>query len=155
MKQLRVYCDTSVLGGCFDEEFQKESELFFEHVKNGKFVLVISPTVLAELDAAPEHVQKVLSALPSDFVEFTEFSGEVAYLRDEYIKAGILTPSSKSDAEHIASASIADADFVVSWNFKHIVHYDKISGYQAVNLMNGYREIRIYSPREVVDNDEE
>lgn len=155
MKQLRVYCDTSVLGGCFDEEFQKESKLFFEEIKNGKFILVISPSVLAELDGAPERVQKILPELPSDFIEFTEFSEEVAHLRDEYIKAGILTPSSKSDAEHIASASVANADFVVSWNFKHIVHYDKISGYQAVNLMNGYREIRIYSPREVIDNDEE
>jgi len=66
-----------------------------------------------------------------------------------------VTQSSRSDAEHIASASVADVDFVVSWNFKHIVHYDKISGYQAVNLLNGYRQIRIYSPREVIENDEE
>ncbi len=43
--------------------------------------------------------------------------------------------------------------FVVSWNFKHIVHYEKIAGYQAVNLLNGYKEIRIYSPKEVVGNE--
>ena len=52
-------------------------------------------------------------------------------------------------------ASVADVDFVVSWNFKHIVHYEKISGYQAVNLMGGYKEIRIYSPRELVESEEE
>ena len=34
-----------------------------------------------------------------------------------------------------------EVDFVVSWNFKHIVHFEKIAGYQAVNLLNGYREI--------------
>ena len=83
-----------------------------------------------------------------------EFSEEIADLRDEYIKAGIVGASCKADAEHIASASVSDVDFVVSWNFKHIVHYDKISGYQAVNLMNGYREIKIYSPREVIEHDE-
>jgi len=36
-------------------------------------------------------------------------------------------------------------------NFKHIVHFDKITGFEAVNLLHGYRPIRIYSPREVVD----
>jgi len=45
---------------------------------------------------------------------------------------------------------VADVDFVVSWNFKHIVHYEKIIAYHAVNLMNGYKEIGIYSPKEVV-----
>jgi len=71
------------------------------------------------------------------------------------LRAGILEPESSADAEHIASAPIAGVNFVVSWNFKHIVHYERISAYQAVNLMNGYREIRIYSPREVVNYDEE
>jgi hypothetical protein len=97
----------------------------------------------------------VLSTLPAENVEFVEFSDEIARLRDEYIKAGVVPPSSRSDAEHIASANVADVDFVVSWNFKHIVHYDKISGYHAVNLLNGYRQINIYSPREVIENDEE
>ena len=33
----------------------------------------------------------------------------------------------------------------------YIVHYEKISGYQAVNLLNGYKSIHIYSPKEVVE----
>ena len=142
MKQLRIYCDTSVFGGCFDKEFTEESCRLFRDIEGGKFILVISDTVLAELDRAPQTVQEVLASLPDERVELIEFSDEVAQLRDAYIKAGVVTPSSRSDAEHIASASVADVDFVVSWNFKHIVHYDKISGYQAVNLLNGYRQIR-------------
>ena len=155
MKQLRIYCDTSVYGGCFDSEFSTESIRLFEEIANGKFVLTISQTVLAELDNAPQDVQDVLAKLPPEYVEMIEFSDEITRLRDEYIKAGVLSPSSRSDAEHIASASVSDVDFVVSWNFKHIVHYDKINGYQAVNLLNGYRQIKIYSPREVIENDEE
>jgi len=50
---------------------------------------------------------------------------------------------------------VAEVDFVISWNFKHIVHFEKIAGYQAVNLMNGYKEVRIYSPKEVVESEEE
>jgi predicted nucleic acid-binding protein len=150
MKQFRVYADTSVFGGCFDDEFSDESRLFFADVKAGKFVLVISATAIREIERAPDYVQKVLAELPPENVEIIEFRDEIARLRDAYLEAQILEPESKADAEHIASASVADVDFVVSWNFKHIVHYEKINGYQAVNLMNGYREIRIYSPREVV-----
>lgn len=71
--------------------------------------------------------------------------------RDEYLKAGVVSNSCKSDAEHVASASIAEVDFIISWNFKHIVHYDKIRGYQAVNLLNGYKTINFYSPKEVIE----
>lgn len=154
VKILRVYADTSVFGGCFDEEFASESKAFFEEVKAGEFVLVVSATALGELERAPDNVQKVLTALPPDSVEIVGFSEEIGLLRDAYLKAGILGADAKADAEHIASASVADADFVVSWNFRHIVHYEKIRGYQAINLMNGYREIRIYSPKEVVENEE-
>ncbi len=48
MKRFRVYADTSVYGGCFDEEFVAESRAFFEAVRRGRFELVISPTVVAD-----------------------------------------------------------------------------------------------------------
>jgi len=155
MKQFRVYADTSVFGGCFDDEFAKESKLLFTDIKAGKFVLVVSATTLGELNRAPDYVQKVLIELPLENVEIIEFGDEIARLRDAYLQAKIVAPEAKADAEHIASASVADVDFVVSWNFKHIVHFEKISGYQAVNLMNGYKEIRIYSPKEVVESGQE
>ncbi len=155
MKKYRVYADTSVFGDCFDEEFAKESNLFFSMIKADIFTLVVSTITLAELRNAPEQVRNVLAELPQKNIETIEFNEEIAHLRDSYLAAGILKPESISDAEHIASASVADVDFVVSWNFKHIVHFDKIAAYQAINLINGYKEIRIYSPKEVVENEEE
>ena len=64
---------------------------------------------------------------------------------------GVVGKAAKRDAEHIAAATIAEVDLIVSWNFKHIVHYEKISGYQGVNLLEGYDAIRIFSPLEVID----
>lgn len=150
MKKLRIYLDTSVFGGCFDDEFSEESKELFEQIKKGKFKLVISTTTLGELDKAPEDVQKILADLPPENVEVIEYSDDIGLLRDEYLNARVVGKASKADAEHIASASVAGVDFVVSWNFKHIVHYEKISGYQAVNLLQGYKSINIYSPKEVV-----
>jgi len=151
MKTLRVYADTSVFGGVFDEEFTQESRGFFEEIKTGKFTLVISHTVVDELSKAPDRVKNVLAELPPENVAFAQFSGKIESLRDAYVKAGVVDAAAVLDAEHIATASVYDVDFVVSWNFKHIVHYDKIAGYQAVNLLNGYKPISIYSPKEVVD----
>jgi predicted nucleic acid-binding protein len=153
MKRFRVYADTSVFGGCFDDEFAPGSKAFFASVKNGRFTLIISPTVLAELQRAPTRVREILRDLPRAAVEFVGIDMEAQALRDAYLEAGILTEAHKADAEHIAVASVAGADFVVSWNFKHIVQFEKIAGYQAVNLLNGYREIRIYSPREVIESE--
>ncbi len=39
---IRVYTDTSVFGGVFDDEFKEETLSFFDLVKEGKFQLVIS-----------------------------------------------------------------------------------------------------------------
>ena len=151
MKKLRIYADTSVFGGCFDEEFSKESKALFEGIKSGRFILVISTTTLRELNNAPDYVQSVLAGLPPEMVEVIDYSEEIRNLRDAYLETGVVDPGSKFDAEHVAAASVAEVDIVVSWNFKHIVHYEKINGYQAVNLLNGYKPIHIYSPREVVE----
>src|SRR5712691_11089702 len=116
MKRLRVYADTSVFGGCFDEEFAKESKVLFEEIRNGKFILVISDTTLRELNAAPENVQEVLTGLPPEMVEVINLSDDIQSLRDAYLKAAVVGPSSEADAEHIAAASVAGVDLVVSWN---------------------------------------
>ena len=155
MKQFRVYADTSVYGGCFDDEFAPESRAFFEAIRRGRFKLVMSPSVLAELQRVPERVRRIVVDLPEHGIEMIDFTEEVGRLREAYLEAGILGREHQADAEHIAFASVAEVDFVVSWNFKHIVQFDKIAGYQAVNLLNGYREVRIYSPKEVVANEEE
>jgi hypothetical protein len=71
-------------------------------------------------------------------------------LRDGYLAARVVGPKHAADAEHIAHATVGRADLMVSWNFKHIVHWDKIRLFNAVNLRAGYAPIEIRSPREVV-----
>lgn len=76
---------------------------------------------------------------------------EVLSLRNAYIAEGIVTEQSADDAGHVAAATVAGSDLVVSWNFKHIVHFDKIRAYNAVNALHGYRALDIRSPLEVID----
>jgi len=149
-KPLRVYADTSVFGGCFDDEFETESVRFFEEVRRGQFVVVVSNVTLDELELAPDPVRGVLADLPPQQVEIVSTSLESDALRNAYLEAAVVGPASSNDAAHIAVATISNVDLVVSWNFKHIVHFEKIGGYEGVNSLHGYRSPRIYSPREVV-----
>lgn len=151
VKRLRVYPDTSVFGGCFDREFSEASHQFFREVRAGRFSVVISDVTTRELLQAPETVRRVLVELPVDLVEAVTVDDEVVSLRDAYLSAGVVGPASEADAEHIAAATVAEVDLLVSWNFKHIVHFDKIRGFNGVNSLRGYRSLDIYSPLQVVE----
>jgi predicted nucleic acid-binding protein len=151
----RVYVDTSVFGGTEDEEFAEASMLFFEQVHRGFFVVLVSAQTTDELDEAPENVKRVLHELPVDRIEPVALSVEVRELADEYVRAGVLGPASVDDATHVAAATVAGADLIVSWNFRHIVNYNRIRGFNAVNVRMGYRPITILTPREAVNVDED
>lgn len=53
-----------------------------------------------------------------------------------------------ADCLHIAIATINHADFLVSWNFKHIVNVQRIRGYNSINIKKGYKQHEIRTPRE-------
>lgn len=76
-------------------------------------------------------------------------------LADVYQRRQILTTKFYDDSLHIAVATVAEVDLLVSWNFKHIVHFNKIRLFNGVNLELGYKPIQIYSPREVTNYGEE
>lgn len=146
---LRVYVDTSVFGGTQDEEFAEPSRRFLERVGSGKFLLLVSAEVVRELQDAPGNVQDALADIPEDCLEEAPVNPEVKALAAAYVAAGILEESSLSDAVHVAAGTVAGADLIVSWNFKHIVNYERIRKYNAVNVLNNYRPIEIRSPSEV------
>ena len=155
MKTVRLYADTSVFGGCFDDEFAVPSRALFREVAKGRFRLVLSATTMRELAKAPDHVRALLADIGEENLELVPESDEIDDLRDAYLEAHVVGPACSADAEHIAAASVAAVDLVVSWNFKHIVHFDKIRLYHAVNLVQGYHSIPIHTPQEVVDDERE
>ncbi len=89
MKRLRVYADTSVFGGCFDDEFSEDSRKFFEEIKMGKFQLVVSEMVVFEIQRAPAEVKSMLTQIPPESVEMVETAEEITALRDAYVAAGV------------------------------------------------------------------
>lgn len=149
MKKIRVYVDTSVFGGVFDDEFKKASLLFFEQVRLNLFEVFISPIVQNEISLAPQQVQDFYAEiLPR--TKIMDISDEALGLRDSYLKANIVSKKYSNDALHVALATASGCTIIVSWNFKHIVHFEKIALYNAINISEGYQQIAIYSPLEVI-----
>lgn len=154
IRAFRVYADTSVFGGVLDEEFREASLDFFNEIGRGRFLLVCSAIVDLELREAPKKVKEFYeSMLPK--AEIAEVTTEALELEQAYLAAGILTPKSAMDALHVALATIARADLIVSWNFKHIVHFDKIRQFNAINRLRGWPALEIYSPKEVIGYEDE
>jgi hypothetical protein len=111
--------------------------------------VLISEVVVLEIPKAPVHIQEVLFSIPGDAIERIESTAEILLLRDAYLSAGIISPRWSDDATHVAAATVARADAIVSWNFQHIVRLDKMRAYNQVNLANGYGILTIISPKEI------
>jgi hypothetical protein len=145
----RVYIDTSVVGGYFDEEFSADTIPFFDTIKSGGIIVIISDLLEAELLRAPKFVGELLKSLPISNVERISLSPEATLLADKYIEAKVVGKTSRADCQHIAIATICHADVLVSWNFKHIVNLDRIRGYNGINFQTGYHMIEIRTPKEI------
>ena len=147
---MRVYIDTSVIGGLFDVEFEEPSHEFFTLVESGEIVLVVSELLQAELLRAPEIVRDQLKKYSKRQIEIVELSEEAVNLADRYIAERVVGATSRVDCQHIAIATISRVEVLVSWNFKHIVNLRRIRGYNSVNLKNGYPMLEIRTPKEVL-----
>jgi predicted nucleic acid-binding protein len=150
MKKLRVYIDTSVFGGWFDPEFSRDSRAFFKKVTSGHLTPLLSATLLRELEEAPKKVRDLFARILRAEAKTIEVSPEMVDLRDSYVAAQVVTPRYSDDALHVAQATIAQADVIVSWNFKHLVNPARIRGFNRVNTAGGYGEIVILTPGDIV-----
>ena len=147
---LRIYADTSVIGGCLDAEFRDESIALLNMVRRGEAVLLVSSHLVQEIADAPPEVREVLASLPDEHLERLNVTDEALVLQAAYLQAAIVGPAAADDALHVALATVGRADLIVSWNFRHIVHFDKIRRFNAINRFHGYQGVDIRSPREVI-----
>jgi len=146
----RFYFDTSVFGGLYDIEFERETTILFEKVALGQVICVYSNLTESELSKAPQRVQNFFLSLKDDQKEIIKVTPEGLRLAQTYIEENVVGQTSLDDCIHIATATLSKVDILVSWNFKHIVNVYRIRGYNSINLRLGYSTIDIRSPKEIV-----
>jgi predicted nucleic acid-binding protein len=151
----RIYIDTSIIGGYYDEEFQEVTRALFNRLENHEIIFIISDLLQLELMQAPVRVQELLLKFPEAWFEHVSITKEITNLADAYIVEKVVGRTSLEDCRHIAMATVYRADVLVSWNFKHIVNLDRIKGYNSVNLREGYPPLAIRSPKDLIDYENE
>ena len=151
MKQQRIYIDTSIVGGFFDTEFEKETKLLFQRLENKEVIFVISDVLFEELKDAPLNVKNLLNSYDENSLERVDLTDEARELADKYLAEKVVGRTSLDDCRHIALATINKVDVLASWNFKHIVNLMRIKGYNAVNLKNDYQILEIRNPKELIN----
>ena len=142
----RIYVDTSVVLGNFDiDEIRRtDTELFWNAVRNGEIVAIVSDVLDGELKKEMiERVQRFFASLPESQVEQIIITDEAKELSERYIAENVVGSGSRNDCRHVALATIL-ADGVVSWNLGDMVKRE--DKYNNVNMAQGYRKIKIVTP---------
>jgi rRNA-processing protein FCF1 len=158
MKPLKIYLETTVFNFKFaDDAPDKKHDAIklFEEIKQKKYIPYTSDYVLQELSKTEEPKRSQLIDLIQEYnVRFLETDKNAEKLADKYVSENIIPKNYRTDGIHIAMATINDLDIIVSYNFKHIVKLKTIIGTESINLREGYKRILIYSPTEVIENEE-
>jgi len=149
-KAQSLYLDTSVIGGYFDDEFKDATQELWRQAGKGLYRFMTSVLVEQEIAAAPEQVQKLMSQTFREKESFLPLTEEAVDLAQAYLKHKVVPSSYTDDARHVAIAVVQGVYVMVSWNFKHLVNLRRETGFNSVNLLQGYPAVRILSPLELI-----
>ena len=149
-----LYLDTSVIGGYFDAEWMKGTRELWRLMELGIYRFVTSTVTPRELILAPDRVRALFDTTFPD-ENILPATDEADQLALAYLRHGILPEKCADDAAHVAACTVAGIEYLVSWNFKHLVNAERKKGFHAINLLHGYRNVSIASPQEFIYEDRE
>ena len=150
MRKLKLYLDTSVISHLKapdTPEKMAETLAFWEILKTEKYDVVISDVVMEEINGCGEPKRTFMNRKIAEInPTVVDTNIEAENLAEEYVTKKVLPRKSIDDCLHIALSVINACDYLVSWNFRHLVNVQTEEGVKVVNVINHYREIRIVSP---------
>ncbi len=154
MRKLKLYLDTSVWNFFFADDAPEKRDVtkeFFDLVLRGEYEVFISAVVVKEINDAPApkrtKLGELIKAHPAVELEITEEAYELA---NSYMGKGIVPQKKEDDALHVAIATVAEMDALVTWNFQHLANLRKAELFYSASLEMGYfKRLEIVTPMEV------
>lgn len=150
-REVKVYLDTSVISALFDErnpERKSLTESFFREIEN--FEAYISEITVAEIERTQDlELRNKMREAISPF-SILPLNDDIEWLAKEYVRYGAVPESYPEDGYHIAIAVLNEMDYLLSWNFKHIVRRKTRDIVRMVNTLNNLRQIEIMTPAELL-----
>lgn len=156
MRRNKIYLDTSVLNFFFEErdlEKANSTKELFREIRRGRYDAFISDLVLREIGRTTGFErERFLSLIKTYEIPLVEVTLECIELTEKYMGMEIFPLRYRDDGLHIGVATVHDMDVVVSWNLRHMVKLRTRREVKAINIMEGYREIEICTPMEVIES---
>jgi predicted nucleic acid-binding protein len=154
--KLRIYMDTSVISALFDERNPERkflTQLFLKGTQD--YEAYISDLVLMEIQRTTHPGLKVeMEGIASKFPSLV-ITDDTEELAAEYVRYDAVPRNYPEDAYHIAIATIHGTDWLVSWNFRHIVRKKTREIVRRVNGSRGLKIIEICAPPELLEGDDD
>ncbi len=148
---MKIYLDTSVMSALFDDKNSERKALteeFFSKIVI--YNIYISELTVAEIEKTPDQtLRSKMKQLIKGF-SVLEISESVEELAKEYVKYGAIPESYPEDAYHIAIAVLKEMDYLLSWNFRHIVRKRTKDIVRMVNTLRNLKQVEIIAPGELL-----
>lgn len=146
----KIYLDTSVLSALVDvrePNRMKETQDFWDILKTGKYIVIISDVVIFEINnARQQKIDAMMECLKQIVYNIVYETQENLDLVSKYISYGLLSHKSLTDCRHIAIASLSFCNYITSWNFKHLANNNTVEKLQGLNKILGLNDINIIPP---------
>ena len=149
-RKIKVYLDTSVVSHLWQLdalEKMQETLALWEEFKKNKFDIYLSDLTIDESNECSEEKRNklfnYLKQIKYTRLSITSVSADIA---SQIINLGILKEKSRDDANHIGIAVANELDYIVSWNFKHMVNIKTVNGVRAITNLRGYKDIDLVTP---------
>lgn len=144
--------DTSVISAAFDGKNPERQFLTKDFFKMKEvFKIYISEVTQLEINQTPNaELRREMNNLISDMnqLEITEDDKELAA---KYVDKDAIPKKYAEDALHIAIAVNNKMDYLLSWNFKHIVKLKTKNIVRLVNTLAKITQIEIITPAELLE----
>lgn len=161
MKKRRIYLDTTVVSFYYAKDAPEKAIItreFFDKVLPGaKYEIFLSEVTIRELANTKELelCDKFLKLVQGLSVEVVTLTSEISQLAKQFVEEGYIPIKYREDALHLAFALVYNADYLMSWNFKHIVKMQTRESVKMMALRGGFKPFEIITPEEVVASENE
>ena len=155
--EMKVYLDGNVLlaASTLEDKLHDETVEFLDLVKQADWKLVIGTPILLELeqllylgDMGWFRLRHALSALPKYEIKIVEDDHKkVLELANVYLEERVLSEKYFTNLLILASATLAEADYVVSWDSRRMANKSVVTAVNRVNVNRKLKEIEIVTPK--------
>ena len=157
MRKPKIYLETTMFNFYLDADRDAHADTvkLFREVKEGKYEAYTSRAVIEEIEKTlGDKKEKMLGIIAEYDLPVLDTSVEAENLADVYVAEGVIPIKYRTDGLHIAISAVNDLDMIISMNFQHIVKRKTVKMTAVINSLRGYRAVEIYSPMEVVSNED-